>query len=165
MAHARCMLDNVVPYENTLFILLHFIYFIYVRSTLRTAGCISQLNKQEVQITCHSHSNSRSPVTHIATANSWSCRKLLLGECRKCWLWLRRVVWFCKATRERLWWAFSNDRHQRHQRRSKIHKMWALLLIIVSGSMVKFCTKLKCRNDSDYIWFWGDQTCLMEIPL
>ena len=34
--------------------------------------------------------------------------------------------------------------------------------------MVKlFCTKLKSRNDSDYIWFFflGDQTFLMEIPL
>ena len=30
-----------------------------VGSILRTAGCISQLNKQEVQITYHSHSNCK----------------------------------------------------------------------------------------------------------
>ena len=35
---------------------------------------------------------ARSPVTHIATANIWNCRKLLLVECRKCWLWHRSAV-------------------------------------------------------------------------
>jgi len=105
------------------FILFHFIYFIYVGSILRTAGCISQSNKQEGQITCHSYSNSK----------CWSCRKLLLGESRKCWLWLRSVVWFCKATRESLCWTFGNNRHLGEQRRSKIYKMWALLLIVVPG--------------------------------
>jgi len=37
----------------------HFIYFVYVGSILKTAGCISQSNKQEGQITYHSHSNSK----------------------------------------------------------------------------------------------------------
>jgi hypothetical protein len=34
-------------------------YFIYDDSILRMAGCISQSNKQEGQITCLSHSNSK----------------------------------------------------------------------------------------------------------
>ena len=76
---------------------------------------------------------ARSPTIHIATINSWSYRKLLLGESRKCWLWLRSVVWFCKATRESLCWAFGNDRHLGERRRSNIYNMWALLLIVVSG--------------------------------
>jgi len=46
---------------------------------------------------------------------------------------LRSVVWFCKATRESLCWTFVNDRHLGEQRRSKIYKLWALLLIIVPG--------------------------------
>jgi hypothetical protein len=46
---------------NTLFysISFHFIYFICVGSVIGMAGCISQLNKQELQITYHSHSNSK----------------------------------------------------------------------------------------------------------
>jgi len=41
------------------------------------------------------------PIIHIATANSCSCKKLLLYERRKCWLWLRSVVRFCRETGER----------------------------------------------------------------
>ena len=51
----QCLVENTLFY----FISFHFLYFIYVGSILRKGGCISQSNKQEVQITYHSHSNSK----------------------------------------------------------------------------------------------------------
>jgi len=112
--------------ENTLFysISFHFIYFIYVGSILRTAGCISQFNKREGQITYHSHSNSKQLKLQKTVAR-WMQEMPTVAY--------RSVVWFCKATRESLCWTFGNDRHLGEGRRSKIYKMWALLLIIVPG--------------------------------
>ena len=43
-------------------------YFMYVCSTIGTAGCISQLNKQEVQITYYSHNNSKYLKLHKSVA-------------------------------------------------------------------------------------------------
>jgi len=51
----QCLVENILFYSNS----FNFIYFMYVVSILRTAGCTSQLNEQEVQITYHSHSNSK----------------------------------------------------------------------------------------------------------
>jgi len=51
----QCLLENTLVYS----IPYHYIYFMYVGCISRTAGFISQLNKQEGQITYHSHSNSK----------------------------------------------------------------------------------------------------------
>jgi len=49
------------PYRIFYFVLFHFIfnYIIYPDSSVGTAVYISQSNKQEGQITCHSHSNNK----------------------------------------------------------------------------------------------------------
>ena len=123
-----------------LFYIVSFYIFHKCYYYLRTAGFVSHLNKQK----------SRSPIIQIATANMWTCRKLLLGECRKCWLLLRSLVWFVKTNRERLCWNFGNHRHLWGQRRSKIYKMGFCCSLLYQVNVVKlFCKKLICRNDSD----------------
>jgi hypothetical protein len=74
------MLCFVVPHK--LFFLFYFICFYSILYTLYkpTVDCKEQLR------TSPSWTNRKvgSPTIHIATANQLNCRKLLLGENRKC---------------------------------------------------------------------------------
>ena len=71
--------DIVVPRRGN-FILFYFISFY----TFHT--CCWHCKERLGTSPSRTNRKARSPVTHIATANSWNCRKLLLGENRKCWL-------------------------------------------------------------------------------
>ena len=131
-------------YRTLYFLLYHFILYISCMLAVlegRLGASRSWTNRK-----------SRSPIIHIGTANSWSCRKLLLGECRKCWLWLRSVVWFWEATRESLGWNFVNDRRGSREGTDFI-KCGLCCSSLYQVSVVRlFCTKLKHRNDLDCIW-------------
>ena len=88
-----------------------------------TAGYISQSNKQEGQITYHSHSN-RKLVELQKTVARWKQEMLTLAE-------KRGVARLSDVTE---FWLNLRQRQMRGEcKESEIYEMWALLLMILPG--------------------------------
>ena len=87
------------------------------------AGHISQSNKQEGQITYHSHSNSKL-VELQKTVARWTQEMLTLAE-------KRVVAWLSVVTES---WLNLRQRQMHGEcKENEIYKMWALLLVILPG--------------------------------